>query len=120
MFTEDPVSEQRIQFANSNRYIVAGTGPINLDSGTMNIQGGIISANGTIDGDLYNAAGTISPDNRSTVSDVPEPSSLLLFTLGGYLLGLLSAAHVLRNFKRDCNAANVLAKHQNGYSNRTT
>ena len=158
VYTESPVTVQRVQFANNNRYIVAGVGPIHLDSGTgasiagidvltgshefqapvnlitnaeaivssghtlrfnnildlggntlnklgpgevaisndlitgngglVNVQNGLVSGNGTIDGDVNNSGGSISPGNSSAVSGVPEPSSLLLVTLGGCLLWL--------------------------------
>ena len=163
VYTEASVTVQTIQFANPYRYIVAGTGPINLDSGTgadtatvdvflgnhefqapvklltdtnvtvaaglklqfnnlldlkdntlnkygagevavsndlvsgsggtLNVQDGLISGNGTIAGNIDNSGGTISPGNSTVVNGVPEPSSMLLFTLGGWLFCLAATAH---------------------------
>ena len=51
--------------------------------GTVDIQGGTVSGNGTIGGDLINNGGTISPgDSLASVSVVPEPNTLVLLVVG--------------------------------------
>ena len=55
-----------------------------LGSGTVDVQEGTVSGNGTIGGDVNNDGGTISPGNLvSSLSGVPEPTSLLLLAFGG-------------------------------------
>ena len=54
--------------------------------GVLNVQAGVVSGNGTVGGDINNDGGTLSPGNGTSVNGVPEPYSLLLFTLGGCLL----------------------------------
>ena len=63
-------------------------------SGVIDIQGGTVSGNGTVGGDLVNPAGIISPGNSLGVlsasrAAVPEPSSLLLLWLGALGCGCL-------------------------------
>ena len=51
--------------------------------GTVDIQGGTVSGNGTIGGNLINNGGTISPgDSLASVSVVPEPNTLVLLVVG--------------------------------------
>ena len=55
-----------------------------LGGGTVDVQEGTLSGDGTIGGDLINDGGTISPGNLvSSLSGVPEPTSLLLLAFGG-------------------------------------
>ena len=54
--------------------------------GTVSLQQGSISGNGTVGGDVNNDGGTISPGNSSGVSGVPEPSGLILMMMA--LLGV--------------------------------
>ena len=64
---------------------------LNLGGGTLVGSQGTISGVGTIGGDVNNEGGTISPgDNAAlssgdSISDVPEPSTMLLLVLGGLL-----------------------------------
>jgi len=66
---------------------------LNTGGGTLNANAGIVSGHGTIGGDVNNEGGTISPGDNSvlssgdSISDVPEPSTMLLLVLGGLLLG---------------------------------
>ena len=60
---------------------------LTTSGGTVDIQEGTVSGQGTVGGDLFNNGGTISPGNGvSSTSVVPEPAALLLAALG--LLGL--------------------------------
>ena len=55
--------------------------------GTLALQQGTVSGNGTVSGDVNNNGGTISPGNSAgdTGNLVPEPGTLALLSLGGLL-----------------------------------
>ena len=150
VFINSPVTAGVITFANSNRYVIAGAGGVNIEagtagatlfvlqgehefqtpvdlitdadvqvvdgaklifnntlklngntltktgngevairndlvsgSGTIDIQGGTVSGNGTVGGDLINGGGMISPGNSAAVGAVvPEPAGIVLVVLG--------------------------------------
>jgi len=77
-------------FLNGNTLTKTGEGTIAirndlvLGGGTVQIQQGTVSGNGTIGGDVANDGGTISPGNSTggSISGVPEPTSLTLLALG--------------------------------------
>jgi len=50
--------------------------------GTVNVQAGTVSGNGTLTGDLNNNGGAISPGNGANLSAVPEPSALVMLSSG--------------------------------------
>ena len=64
---------------NGNTLTKTGDGELAIrndlltNGGTVNVQQGIVSGNGTISGDVTNDGGIISPGNASSVSAVPEP-----------------------------------------------
>jgi len=163
VFTNADVSVKGVQFVNPNRYVVAGTGSVTLDTttstagakatvdvvlgshefqapvnladetdvsvaggsklsflnqldldgntlnklgggelairsdlitgagGIINIQGGTVTGNGTVGGDVILSRGTLSPGNGSGASVVPEPTGLIL---------LLTALANLGNLRR--------------------
>ena len=108
--TVDVASDSTLTFTNTlnlNGQTLTKTGDgnlavnnkLNLGGGTLVGSQGTISGVGTIGGDVNNEGGTISPgDNAAlssgdSVSNVPEPSSLLLLVLGGLLI-------LLRAWKR--------------------
>ena len=64
--------------------------------GTVDLQEGTITGNGTVGGDVNNHSGTISPGNSlSVTSVVPEPTSLLLLILGSLgIVGRMRQKHV--------------------------
>ena len=64
--------------------------------GTVDLQEGTITGNGTVGGDVNNHSGTISPGNSlSVTSAVPEPTSLLLLILGSLgIVGRMRKKHV--------------------------
>jgi len=85
---------------NGNTLTKFGDGELKIrnglvtSSGVIDIQGGTVSGNGTVGGDLVNPAGIISPGNSLGVlsasrAAVPEPSSLLLLWLGALGCGCL-------------------------------
>jgi len=51
------------------------------NGGTIDIQQGIVSGNGTISGDVINGGGIISPGNSLSTSPVPEPTSIVMMVL---------------------------------------
>jgi len=75
-----------------------GVGTLNVNNklttagGSLTVQQGTLSGNGTIGGDVNNDGGTISPGSLSGdgANVVPEPGSLMLILLGmtGLLVGL--------------------------------
>ena len=83
---------------NGNTLSKLGFGEVAINNvlatggGTVNVQAGTISGNGTVGGDVINDGGTISPGSNSEVftvlapsSDkmvVPEPSAVVMMGLG--------------------------------------
>ena len=51
------------------------------NGGTVDIQQGIVSGNGTISGDVNNGGGIVSPGNSLSTSPVPEPTSIVMMVL---------------------------------------
>ena len=86
----DVSSDSTLSFNNtlnlmSNTLTKTGVGTLAIrndlvtDGGTVSLQQGTISGNGTIGGDVDNGGGTISPGNNSASLDVvPEPSACVL------------------------------------------
>ena len=80
-------------FLNNNVLTKTGEGTLAISNnvvtsgGTINCAQGTCSGTGTIGGDLINGGGTISPGySLGSISVVPEPSCVLLFSLGGAAL----------------------------------
>lgn len=56
---------------------------LNTGGGSIQGTGGVIGGDGAIGGDLINSGATISPGTSSTTSSaIPEPSTLILLSLG--------------------------------------
>ena len=87
---------------NGNMLTKSGTGEMAIrndlltNGGTVSIQQGALSGNGTVSGDLTNDGGTISPGNSlEATSAVPEPGTWLLTAVG--LLCLVAGYQRPRN-----------------------
>jgi len=79
---------------NGNTVTMPGEGSLiisntlNTGGGTLNVTGGVVGGGGTVGGDLNNNGGMISPGNSAAAGQIPEPTTIVLLTLGGLLLAL--------------------------------
>lgn len=81
---------------NGNTVIKTGDGTLAVNNviafggGNLTVLNGLLTGNGTLGGDLNNAAGILSPGNSGgNVTVVPEPSTAVMVLLGFLCAGML-------------------------------